>query len=51
MNYSKAFKVIAGLALIVAVTAYTQTSTVDGAVVFLLAFVTFLIGYFAGEEI
>jgi hypothetical protein len=32
-------------------TSSTATSKVHGAVVFMLAFVIFLIGYFAGEEI
>ncbi|WP_160328360.1 hypothetical protein [Pseudomonas putida] len=50
MSVSKVFRVIAGGALVIAMTAYTQTSTSHGAVVFLLGFVIFLTGFFAGED-
>ncbi len=50
MSVSKQFKIIAGLILVVAMTAYTQTSVPHGVVVFLLAFATFLVGCFAGDE-
>lgn len=50
MSTTKVFKIIAGLVLVVALTAYTQTSVPHGAVVFLLAFATFLVGHFAGDE-
>ncbi|MBZ3666253.1 hypothetical protein [Pseudomonas monteilii] len=49
MSTNKVFKLIAGLVLVVALTAYTQTSVPHGAVVFLMAFATFLVGYFAGD--
>ncbi|WP_432783704.1 hypothetical protein QZH45_09610 [Pseudomonas corrugata] len=52
MNASKPFKLVAGLMLVIAVTAFTQTTDhTHGAVVFLVAGATFLMGYFAGEDI
>ncbi|MDF3188047.1 hypothetical protein [Pseudomonas paracarnis] len=52
MSTSKAFKLIAGLMMVIAMTAYSQTvEHAHGAVVFLLAGTTFLMGYFAGEDI
>lgn len=52
MNGSKSFKLIAGLMLVIASTAYSQTAEhAHGAVVFLTAGATFLMGYFAGEDI
>ncbi|MCK8685346.1 hypothetical protein [Pseudomonas umsongensis] len=52
MNASKGFKLIAGLMMVIAATAYSQTvDHAQGGVVFLMSGVTFLIGYFAGEDI
>lgn len=52
MNTSKTFKLIAGLMLVIASTAYSQTTEhTHGAVVFLVSGATFLMGYFAGEDI
>lgn len=52
MNESKAFKLITGLMLVIASTVYSQTADhAHGAVVFLVAGATFLVGYFAGEDI
>jgi hypothetical protein len=52
MNSSKVFKVISGLLLIVATTAYSQTAgQLNGAVIFLVACSIFLSGFFAGEDI
>ena len=52
INSSKVFKVISGLLLIIATTAYSQTAgQINGAVIFLVAFSIFLSGFFAGEDI
>lgn len=52
MSTSKGLKLFAGLMMVIAATAYTQTAhQSQGGVVFLLSGVTFLIGYFAGEDI
>lgn len=52
MNVSKVFKTISGLLLIIAMTAYSQSPDhLNGVVVFLIAFSTFLSGFFAGEDI
>lgn len=52
MNPSKAFKLVAGLMMVIAATAYSQTTEhAQGGVVMLMSSVTFLIGYFAGEDI
>jgi hypothetical protein len=51
VNASKVFKIICGAIMVIAATVYSQTSVVHGAVVFLSAAATFLVGYFAGEDI
>ncbi|WJV25894.1 MULTISPECIES: hypothetical protein [Pseudomonas] len=52
MNGSKAFKLLAGAGMITAITAYNQTAVhMHGGVLLLLLTVTFLLGYFAGEDI
>ncbi|MGF6154003.1 hypothetical protein [Pseudomonas fluorescens] len=52
MNTSKTFKLIAGLMMVIAATAYSQTAApAQGSIVFLMSGVTFLIGYFAGDDI
>ena len=52
MNTSKTFKFIAGLMLVMAATFYSQTAEhAQSGVVFLLSGATFLVGYFAREDI
>jgi hypothetical protein len=52
MNESKAFKFIAGAMLVIAMTVYSQTTEhLQGAAVFLISATTFLVGYFAGEDV
>ncbi|MFJ7312539.1 hypothetical protein ACIQVE_07160 [Pseudomonas sp. NPDC098747] len=52
MNTSKLLKLIAALMMVIATTAYSQTTDhAQGGVVFLMSGVTFLVGYFAGEDI
>lgn len=52
MSTSKGFKVLAGLMLIIALAGYSVTvESIQGSVVFLMASVIFLIGFFAGEDI
>ena len=52
MNISKALKVIAGLMMVTAAVAYSQTAYQQQAgIVFLVTGSIFLLGYFAGEDI
>lgn len=51
MNASKGFKLFAALLMVISITAYSAKAVpIEGGIVFLMAVVTFLLGYFAGED-